>query len=306
MERIFITSGKKYIDIDAYAGIFAYRHLLNTLGYEAYAYNKAPLNESISDIITNLGFSFDEVEPTNHDKFIVLDVSNPDFFYDIPKDNILEVIDHHVGFEDYWKNFSNINTHIEFIGSVCTILYEKYKEHKQELQLNEKLCKLLMAGILDNTLNLKAAVTNDRDRKALHELEKLGDIESSWANEYFHSCYDKLENNLEESIKNDIKHEHVSELLPDCIGQLIVLDKKIIFSHLEQIKKIFEKEENWILNMIDLSEGVSYILYGKDEKVKENLEILWNKKADKDYLKLDAVILRKEILKYAREFKKSN
>ena len=38
---IIITSGKKYLDIDAYGGLFAYKKLLQSSEYIIYAFPKA-------------------------------------------------------------------------------------------------------------------------------------------------------------------------------------------------------------------------------------------------------------------------
>lgn len=301
-ERLIITSGKKYIDIDAYAGIFAYKKLLQSLGYSVYAYNKAIENESVAPIIKEMNYQFDAIEVLPTDQFIVLDLSNPEFFYDfIISENIMEIIDHHTGFEQYWKD-KNVKTHIEFIGSICTIIYERYVEHHKEALLDTNLCKLLIAGILDNTLNLKSSITTDRDMNAYQGLKKIGNIEDNFRNEYFSSCYQNLEFNLKESIQNDIKIEYVSDYLPEVFGQLLVLDQKTVLDHLNLVEEAFSEYDNWILNIMSLHDGKSYIFFSGNE-VKEKLENLFEKKAGDYYLVLDQFLLRKQIMKLAREKK---
>ncbi len=204
-ENIVITSGKKYIDIDGYAGMFAYRQLLQSLEYNAYAVTSAYLNESIPKAITCMNFKFDNVTINEKTKFIILDISNPEFLdIFVNKNNIIEIIDHHTGYEKYWNNF-NIKKQIEFIGSICTIIFEKYVENNKESLLTPNMCKILIAGILDNTLNLKSNNTTKRDIDAYQKLLHIGQIDENWADIYFNSCYENLEENLEESIKNDIK-----------------------------------------------------------------------------------------------------
>ena len=125
-DKIIITSGRKYIDIDAYAGIFAYKELLHSLGYEVYTKTSAYINESIPKVVLDMNFEFDDVTIDENTKFIVLDVSNPDFFDTFVKEkNIIEIIDHHIGYEDYWQK-TNIKTEIDFIGSICTIIFERF------------------------------------------------------------------------------------------------------------------------------------------------------------------------------------
>lgn len=48
-----ITSGSRYIDIDAYASIIAYAKLLYLQGKSAIAISKANLNESITPSLRN-------------------------------------------------------------------------------------------------------------------------------------------------------------------------------------------------------------------------------------------------------------
>ena len=59
-KQMVITSGRKYIDIDAYAGMFAYKKLLQSLGYEVYVATTAILNESIPESIKKLGFQSED------------------------------------------------------------------------------------------------------------------------------------------------------------------------------------------------------------------------------------------------------
>lgn len=299
-ERLIITSGKKYIDIDAYAGIFAYKKLLQSLGYDAYAYNAAPENESVCPMIKDMHFRFDDIAILPTDQFIVLDVSNPDFFSEgVLMENVVEIIDHHTGFEDYWHQ-KQANSQIEFIGSICTIIYERYTELHKEALLDTNLCKLLIAGILDNTLNLKNSITTERDIKAYQDLKRIGNIEDDFRNEYFESCYQNVDSCLKEMIANDIKIEFVSNLLPEVFGQLIVLDANIVLNQLEIVNSAFDTYSEWMLNVMSLNDGKSYLIFHSDI-VKEKLETLFEKKAEDNYLVLDDFLLRKQIMKLARE-----
>ena len=301
MERTIVTSGKKYIDIDAYAGCIAYSKLLNSIGYKSFAVTSANYNESISMIIKNLGYNFDEYEPNSDDEFIILDVSNPDMFDEIVKiEKVFDIIDHHTGFENYWNEIG-INNEIEFIGSVCTIVFEKYNYYNKLKLLDTNLCKLLTAGILDNTLNLKASITTERDINAYNKLLKIGNIADTWANEYFLSCQTAIEQDIKKALVNDMKLEHISECLPRVFGQLLIFDKTFVFEKLEMVKKIFsEYNEAWMLNIISLNDDKSYI-FAEPIETRNKLGILLNKKFENGVLVLNKFMLRKEIIKLARE-----
>ena len=58
---IVVTSGNKYIDIDAYASCIAYANLLNLKGQKAKAVSSAKPNESIPSSLLNLNIGIREV-----------------------------------------------------------------------------------------------------------------------------------------------------------------------------------------------------------------------------------------------------
>lgn len=300
MSNIIITSGRRYIDIDAYASMIAYRELLRaTNDNNIIASTTATLNQSVPPLILNLKYNLDRPINNENNKYILLDVSNPSFFDEQIKPNkIIEIIDHHTGFEQYWDAYPNIKTQIEFIGSVCTLIYEKIIQSGHTEILDTDLCKLLIAAILDNTLNLKASITTDRDHKAYSELLKLGNVSEIFYKEYFSACESEIMKDFEKAIKDDLKIEKVG-ILPEVIGQMIVLnlDK---FNH-EKMNEIFADYPEWMMNVILLEEGKSYIYFGGGDDVKQRLEQLFNKKCENDNLLiLDKFLLRKQIMKKAR------
>jgi Inorganic pyrophosphatase/exopolyphosphatase len=305
MNNIVVTSGNKYIDIDAYASCIAYAVLLRSNNINAKAVTTALLNESIPDVIKEINMSFDNYIPTNDDKFILLDVSNPSMFDNIVRvDNIIRVIDHHIGYEKFWKEKeieSKIEkSEIEFIGSVCTNIYEKFVQADKTDLLDKNLCKLLTAGILDNTLNLKANITTERDIEAYNDLVVLGSLSDNWVKEYFTACEEEILNDLEVAIVNDIKNAKENKNLPDVFGQLTIFNSNKVLKQIELIKKVFKDYKEWMINIISLIDGKSYILTDS-KKTKAELENLFNLKFENDVLTLNKFMLRKEIIKKASE-----
>ena len=300
MLNIVITSGRKYIDIDAYASMIAYRELLRAMNNNnVIASTTATLNQSVPPLIFNLKYSLDDPINNENNEYILLDVSNPDFFdKQVKPSKIIEIIDHHTGFEQHWVTYPNIKAQIEFIGSVCTLIYEKIIQSGHTEILDTDLCKLLIAGILDNTLNLKASITTDRDRSAYNELLKLGNVSEDFYKEYFSACESEIMKDFEKAIKDDLKIEKAG-VLPETIGQMIVLNLDN-FDH-EKMNEIFADYPEWMMNVILLEEGKSYIYFGGDG-AKQRLEQLFDKKCEKDnLLVLDNFLLRKQIMKKARD-----
>ena len=204
---IQITAGNKYMDIDAYASCLAYAKLLNSMGAKAIAVNTSnSINKSVPKSFFNMDYKFSNINK-DYKKFIVLDVCNPTMIsQEVLDGNIIEVVDHHPYYEyiDYWKN-RNTNLILDEIGSVCTIIYEKIKQSNKIDILDTDLCKLLIAGILDNTLNLNAAITSERDINAVNELIDIGKIDKTFINKYFIECQESYKTNIIKSIEDDLK-----------------------------------------------------------------------------------------------------
>jgi inorganic pyrophosphatase len=297
--NIVVTSGCKYLDIDGYASIIAYRELLKRQGKNATASSSSRPNQSIPPLILNLKYQLDPVDTAKDAKFIVLDTSKPDFFdKQVTTRKLIEIIDHHTGYEKYWNDYPNIKTQIEFIGSVCTIVYERIISSNHTEILDTDICKLLIAGILDNTLNLKSSITTERDRNAYSELLKIGDVSSDFYAEYFSACESEILKDFTRAIKDDIKIEKAG-VLPEAIGQMIILN--IDRFDTAKMKQVFADYPEWLMNVISLEDGKSY-LYFDGIGMRKKLEELFNKKCDTDSLLiLDDFLLRKQIMKIARE-----
>lgn len=220
----------------------------------------------------------------------MLDTSDPDSFDRIVNhDNIIEIIDHHPGHENFWRGQKNVKVQIEPIGSVATIIYEKFVEKKLEHKLSPEICKLLACAIVDNTLNLRANITKQRDITAYNELIRLGGIDENFVRQYFEDCETAILNDLEKAINNDTKNFSYR------FGQIAIYNHGKVLSQLDCIKKVFAHDDDWLVNLISLKNGKSYLITTK-QKSKDKLKELFNKDFDGDILTLDKFMLRKEIL----------
>ena len=231
------------------------------------------------------------------DKYVIVDVSNPKFFNKFVKqENVIKVIDHHVGYEEFWRDRIRENANIEFIGTAATLVFEEYEKNNMLDNMSADVAKLLMAAILDNTLNFTAKVTSNRDRVAYKRMQEIvGNKDfDKW---YFYECQFQLEKNLEETIKNDTKTEKVSESLPKIFGQLTVWNKDFIIANLTKIRQIFnEMDDKWMLNLICLQDEKSYII-SDDKNVQTELQKLFGSSFEGLIMPIENVMLRKEIIK---------
>ena len=303
---IVIVAGETYIDIDAYASGIAYAKLLCACGKEAKFAPMASTNSSVCKVILDLGFEMDMDYAINQkDEFIVVDVSSPDFINTaILKNNIVEVIDHHYGFKEYWDK-KHIKNQIESIGSVATIVYERIVKSGKQAILTQPLCKLLIAAILDNTVNLTSSITSPRDVKAYHELRKIGNVPSAFDEEYFLSCQETINKDVLFALQNDMKCDKTVPLLPGWFGQLLVYEKEPILNQLDNITEFLNTKDNeWMINIICLKDKKSYIVvHGK--KAQQNLVELLHERMNGNIMILPKPMLRKEIIKKAILYKNS-
>lgn len=299
---IIITSGSKYMDIDAYASCIAYREFLNLQGIKAQAVTTAKLNNSITNSLLQLNTKLDKYKKSKQEKYIILDVSNKNYFDKIvQEDNIIELIDHHIGFEEYWKEKLGEKANIEFIGAVATIITEKYEKFNLLGKMSKDIAYLLMSAILDNTLNFKAKVTTQRDKIAYKKLESITGNTINYSENYFLEYQYSIENNLISTLENDTKLEKVNETIPYVFGQLMVWDKNKIMDNQKVLYDTIKKFGNeWVLNLICLKEGKSYIL-SDNEEVKKKMENLMKSEFQSNLMTLPEVWLRKEIIKKSFE-----
>lgn len=303
MSRIIVTSGSEFLDIDAWSGCVAYAELLNRLGRDVIAYSSAPINSSITNELLSSGVKLaSDYIPKDDDQYVIIDVSEPEFLDPIVKrESVVEVIDHHSGYEDYWQDKIGSGAHIEFIGAAATLVYERWVEAGQQKHINPDTAKALCAGILDNTLNFKASVTTMRDKAAFDALSCIGGIDDMWVHNYFMDCQRSALNNLEETIIGDTKRISKTDHLPALVSQLAVWDSDTFISGLldEVASTLSTLGNDWVLNLIDINKGESYFFSTSTDSQQKISATFGVKFGNNGVAKNYTMMLRKEILKQA-------
>lgn len=297
-----VTSCLVFLDIDAYAGCVAYAELLRLQGQDATAFSSATMNQSISQTIRSWKTPFTTTYKDNsNNAFVIVDVSEPENFEKyVDMNRIEEVIDHHIGHEEFWKKRLGVKSNIEFIGSVCTQIYEKWIEANQIDSMSKTSARLLVSGILDNTLDFKAKVTTHRDRAAYEHLLKIADLPDDWTSQYFSECQKAILDDVENALKNDTKMMQFKNMRNGnlAVGQLVIWDAKQVIGEYRSVveKTMQKKSEYWFVNIVSISDGKSYFL--ASNKTVENWakNILGAFFSDK-IASSDRLWLRKEIFK---------
>ena len=297
-----VTSGLAFLDIDAYAGIVAYAELLQSQGNETVAYSSATMNGSIPPTVRSWDVPLlTTYTPVENDTFIVIDVSEPHYLDKIVNvDQVEEVIDHHLGNEAFWEKRIGSKATIEFVGAACTQVYEKWAKTGFADKMSRTSARLLISGILDNTLNFKAKVTTIRDHIAYNELMKIAELPTDWTARYFKECEDAIFSDIQESLINDTKimqfpNLSLNELL---VGQLVIWDAERAISEYRDIieSTMSRKSNEWFVNIVSIKDGTSLLL-ASGSIVKSWLEETLSVEFKGGLAQADRLWLRKEIMK---------
>lgn len=299
---ILITAGSTYLDIDAYACAVALAELLRLKGESAIAYSTATANYSVTSSLADdsrllhiLPLDFREQEAS----YIIVDVSDPDYIKDsVPLDRVVSVYDHHVGFEEYWATRIGNGAHIEFIGAAATLIYREWKKEGLQQQMSPATARLLVAAILDNTLNLTSSNTTEEDREAFDELCRIAGVGSEFRALYFSEVQKSVEADLKNALLGDLKTLRDTKVLPPKIAQLCVWDAHGILAHLPDIRAWLGGSGAWMLNLISLQEGCSYFLCD-DTQYQKNIETVFDVRFENGVAGSCVSYLRKQIIKKA-------
>lgn len=302
-EYILVTAGSTYLDIDAYACMIAMEEFLQVIGENAIAYSIAPCNYSVCKFLIK-DREIHQSLPVDVDKgtlrYIIVDVSDPEFLeQSIPLDQIIEIYDHHVGFEDYWKNRIGNNACIEFVGAAATLIYRRWKAEGIESKMSRHTTLLLIAAILDNTLNLTSDNTTNEDTQAFMQLCQKEGIDEEWCASYFSEVQRNVEADLKNALFGDMKTISNSETLPPRFAQLCVWDVNSILERLKEIRLwLNESDEKWIINIVGIKDNCSFLVCDYIDYQKK-IEKIFDSKFEFGIARLSNAYLRKEIIKKA-------
>ncbi len=167
--------------------------------------------------------------------------------------------------------------------------------------MGPEVAKLLMAAILDNTLNFGAKITTERDRTAYMELMKVAGEDEGFTERYFLECQNEIEKDLTTAIRNDTKVVKAEFEALEVMGQLLCWDGKKFLGREGEIRDVLDgMGRSWAMNLISLKDGRSYILVSDDEVVGE-IRRLFGGVREGNVVILDRAWLRKELIKKALE-----
>ena len=116
--------------------------------------------------------------------------------------NIVEIIDHHR--LDAVKTDLPIFIDAEPLGSTCTIIYRKYV--LEGITPDNDAAKMLLAGIVSDTLILRSPTTTSVDIESANELAKIVGVELHEFGLNMFSCMEGMKNRVpKEAVESDFK-----------------------------------------------------------------------------------------------------
>ena len=296
-----ITAGSIYLDIDAYACMVAMAELLNLQGINALAFSEASCNYSVCSWLTEEGQILRKLPSDISEEnasYIIVDVSDPEFLKSsVPLDRVTEVYDHHVGFEDYWQSRIGNGAHIEFIGAAATLIYREWERSGLTREMKISTAKLLIAAILDNTLNLASSNTTKEDIEVFRMLCMHAGVGEEFRVAYFSEVQKSVEADLKNALFGDIKTVRDNPILPSRVAQLCVWNAKSVLDRLAEICGWFAPlSEPWMINLIDLSGNCCYFVC-EDETYQDKIARVFDVCFVSGVSKTAKPYLRKQIIK---------
>lgn len=297
--KIVVTSGITFTDIDTLACAVAYAEILNKSNRPALAYLPGPLNQSIVSTIKTWNLNFSDHFDINDHPLIVVDVSEPDYLKNSLKiSNVIEIYDHHFGFEKYWYDILGENSHIEAVGACATLIWEQAVKNK--INLSTDSSNLLYTAVFSNTLNFNSSVSHDRDKQAFSEISKKTRLPQDWIGSYYLQLESESLSDPALAVTNDIKVVKTSRFSePLFIGQLELWHSKIFIEANSKIIKsalLRKGSPYWFFTSPSISEGMNYI-YCENSEIKKFLSNALGAKFIDNIGVTSKLFLRKEILK---------
>ena len=168
-EETTYAIGHKSPDTDAVCAAVAYAGLMRALGYRCEARIAGPLNRETQFIARQWRLPVPEVmkEVKPGTRLILIDHAEYAQAVDgAPQARLLQVIDHH-GIGDICEQ-NLVFYQAMPVGATCTIVYLLYRD--SGVEVDDETARVLLAGLVSDTRNLKKSTTTPLDRQMWNDL----------------------------------------------------------------------------------------------------------------------------------------
>lgn len=295
---MIVLTSYKNPDIDGIAGMYSLKELYNILGINCNYYIFGKPQYEVDIVCKKYNIQLSNIKEFNkNDKFILLDCNDlTNVSKRIKSENVIKVIDHH-NTSLKTNDLKNAKMNIQQVGAMATLIVEKFI--KNNIKISQNSAILLYHAIASNTINLKAPVTTNRDKKAFKYLEMLypNIINKNCINKVFQKKSDIK--NIQRTVLSDLKIYENNIV----IAQLEITNiENFVLTNLDELKKtlaIISKNHNTnnvVLNIIDILKGFNIILFL--EETNQIRKLIKNNrfKSFNNAIKTKNIIMRKDIV----------
>ena len=303
MNKRIVTSYEEP-DLDGVSSMYAYTEYLNKKGINSDYYIKGKPKKEVGIVCDLFNIELSGLkEISENQEAVVLDTNNLEEVYFLKPEQIIEIIDHHSKNESS-KECINAKIHIERLGAVATLIAEKFKN--DNVSISRESAILLYYGIISNSINLKARITNEKDIEMAKWLEEqCSDITKEKIAEIF-TLKSKVEDSeLRKEMEAEIAFDYnskritVAQLEIANIEDFIKEKEEKIIQELKTVKR--EKDIDYIfINCVDILNGFNIILTIDDETT-NFLSTELGYVFENNKCKFEKLIQRKDITKAIRE-----
>lgn len=293
-----IVIGHKNPDTDSIiSSIVGAEYLKNILGCETQACRAGEMNNESKFILQRFG-----VEPpiliseiSKEDNVALVDHNENDQVSEkIDFAQVTHIIDHH---KISLKTDGPIFCRIEPIGSTSSLLAKMFLEKNEKI--SEINAKLLISGILSDTLNFTSPTTTSEDKEIAEKLNKIAKIEiDSFVTEMFRAKSSLKGISVEEIISLDYKVFEMGKLkvgigVWETTNPESVNEKKEEIMQLLKVKKEEEKLDYLFFMSVDIIKQNSY-LYLISSKEEDLAQKVFGEKIENEMMFLKGVVSRKK------------
>lgn len=308
MSEVVITSGSAYVDIDALACSLSLSFLYGREGVESRVVHTGILNNTIPDSYKERvkGLYLNEYEPEGEPRFVVVDVSDPDYIESfVDSENIEGIYDHHFGFESYWKERIGDRSRIEHVGACATLVWELIFQRGLCRDVPAICLELMCLAIVANTLNFQSNTTSDRDRLAISQIEEAGISVPEMTRRYYEEVGGKIVDDFKGSVLSDLKKLRLSDDRTLFIGQVELLDSSALSEVWDDFLNEFGsvigdrfgcKDPMWLILVSDISMGKS-LMVSRCARAKNLISRVFSVCFDGDVAVANRLWMRKEFVR---------
>jgi manganese-dependent inorganic pyrophosphatase len=304
MSKVVVTSYTEP-DLDGYACSVAYSEFLNKTGTPAVTRIFGTPHIEARYLLERFRFSFEEDNNAPLERVVLVDASElRDLDAFVRPEDVVEIIDHR-RFNDA-DLFKNAKIQIELVGSAATLITEKFYERGVDISV--PAATMLYGAIVSNTLNFRAKVTSDRDRKMADWLNQKLELGKGFIEEMFRAKSNMKGSYLEQAVDADFAWFDFGAGSKIGYAQLEMMDARQLVNTrkdelLTVLNELKEKEgvDRIFLSLIDLGEGFN-IFVTDDQKMQKTLTNVLGITFENNVAIRSGFIMRKEVTPLLKEY----